>query len=169
MVRVAGLLLLGFYMVNGEVISAHGIINPDLWILLIYVFVIIIWNRNSDPDYFLSKKWVKYLAGAGLVALFFLFRGEGRTGLVQMRPDWWGILGLIGWAYLVACLFYIPLRKNPMAILGGAALLFCFYMADECGHVEQLSVSSSFVWPGMYISYTLGSHAAVVLWESYWV
>ena len=162
MVRVAGLLVLGFYMVNGEVISAHGIINPDLWILLMFVFVIIIWNRNGNPQFLLSKKWVKLAAGAGLVALLFLFRGENRTGLIQMSPDWWGILGLIGWAYLVACLFYIPLRNNPMAILGGATILFLFYMADNVGMLNGYPLLQ-IVWPGMYVGYTLGSHPAIVL------
>jgi len=162
LVRVTGLLILGFYMVNGEVISGHGILNPHLWILLMFVFVIIVWNRNSNPEYLLSKKWVKYAAGAGLVALFFLFRGTDRIGLMQMRPDWWGILGLIGWAYLVACLFYIPLRKNPMAILGGAVILFLFYLAVNAGMLKSYSFIQ-IVWPNMYISYTLGSHAAIVL------
>ncbi len=162
LIRVAGLLILGFYMVNGDIISAHGIINPDLWILLMYIFVIIIWNKSNIPNYIFSKKWVKYLAGAGLIALLFLFRGENQTGIIQMRPDWWGILGLIGWAYLVACLFYIPFKNNTSALLGTSALLFFFYMAVNAGMLSNYPFLQ-YVWPNMYISYTLGSHPAIVL------
>ncbi len=162
LVRVVGLLILGFYMVNADAISNHGIINPALWIILMYLFVIIIWNRNSQPNYLLSKKWIKYAAGLGLVALFFVFRGEGETGFIQMQPGWWGILGLIGWAYLVACLFYIPFRKNQLALLGGAALLFLFDMAVNAGMLKGYPFLQ-YVWPGFYIGYTLGSHPAIVV------
>lgn len=162
LVRVAGLLILGVYMVNADAISEQGLLNPHLWILLMYVFAIIIWNRNSGPGYFLSRKWVKYVAGAGLAALFFLYRGGGRTGPIEMRPDWWGILGLIGWAYLVACLFYIPFRKNIFALLGGVVLLFCFYMAVNAGMLVDYQFIQ-YLWPNMYVSYTLGSHPAIVL------
>ena len=94
LIRVAGLLLLGFFMVNGDRISGQGILNPHLWAILMYIFIIIIWNRNNKKDYFLSKKWIKYIAAAGLIFLFFSFKGENQTGLIQMRPYWWGILGL---------------------------------------------------------------------------
>ena len=29
------------------------------------------------------------------------------SGLLQLRPSWWGILGLIGWAYFVAAAAYL--------------------------------------------------------------
>ncbi len=162
LIRVAGLLVLGFFMVNGDRISDQGILNPHLWTLLMYIFVIIIWNKNKNPKFLFSKKWIKYSAGAGLIVLFFLFRGENQTGLVQMSPDWWGILGLIGWAYLVACLFYIPFRRNRFALLGVAVLLFCFYLAAYNGFLTNYPFIQ-FIWPGNYVSYTLGSHPAIVV------
>jgi heparan-alpha-glucosaminide N-acetyltransferase len=162
LIRVAGLLVLGFFMVNGDSISGRALINPDLWALLMYVFVIIIWSRNKNPDYFLSKPWVKWIAAAGLVVLIFLYRSGNQTGLIEMHPYWWGILGLIGWAYLVACLFYIPLRKNHLALLGGAVLLFSFYMAAYAGFLDNLSFIQ-FIWPGRYVSFTLGSHPGIVI------
>jgi heparan-alpha-glucosaminide N-acetyltransferase len=162
LIRVAGLLVLGFFMVNGDLLSDRGIINPHLWALLMYVFVIVIWNKNSDPDSLLSKKWIKWTAGIGLAALLFLFRTNDQTGLIQMRPYWWGILGLIGWAYLVACLFYIPLKKNQFALLSGTVILFCFYMAVNAGMLNNYSFVQV-IWPGKYISYTIGSHPAIVI------
>jgi heparan-alpha-glucosaminide N-acetyltransferase len=162
LIRVAGLLVLGVYMVNGDRISDQGILNPHLWAILMYLFVILIWNRNSNHEYFYTKKWVKYLAAAGLIALLFLYRSEDQTGLIQMRPDWWGILGLIGWAYFIACIFYIPFRKNQLALLGTVVFLFCFYLAVNAGMLNNYSFIK-IVWPKMYIGYTLGSHPAIVL------
>ena len=158
-VRVAGLLLLGFYMVNGDRISGQGLLNPHIWALLMYLFIIVIWSRNSNPNYFLSKKWVKYAAGVGLIILAFVYTTDNMTGIMQMRPYWWGILGLIGWAYLGACLFYIPFRNNQLALLGGVVLLYSFYMAVEAGLLNGLPFIEQF----MNVSYTLGSHTAIVL------
>jgi heparan-alpha-glucosaminide N-acetyltransferase len=159
LIRVGGLLILGVYMVNGDRLSGQGILNPHLWILLMYQFAIIVWNRNSNPKYFLSKRWVKYSAVVGLVILLFLFKGEEQTGFIQMRTSWWGILGLIGWGYLGACLIYIPQKKNQFGLLGSIILLYCFYMAVEVGMLNCLPFIKSF----MEVSYTLGSHTAIIL------
>jgi predicted acyltransferase len=158
-IRILGLLIIGFYMVNSDVISAQGIINHHLWIVLMYLCVMIIWNKSNVTNRFLSKKWLKYIAIVVLVILAFLYRGENQEGLMQMRTHWWGILGLIGWAYLVACLIYIPVRKSQFGILGGLVLLYCFYMADEAGLLSQFSLLRDFIHP----SYTLGSHTAIIL------
>ena len=162
LIRVAGLLVLGVYMVNGDRISDQGIINPHLWVILMYLFVMVIWNRNDNPAYFLLKKWAKYLAAAGLLALLFLYRNGDQAELIQMRPDWWGILGLIGWAYLAACIFYIPFKNSQLALLGTVVLLFSFYLAVNAGMLNNYSFIK-ILWPKMYIGYTLGSHPAIVL------
>ena len=159
LIRVTGLLVLGVYMVNGDRISDQGILNPHLWVILMYLFVIFVWNRNNNPESFLSKKWIKYIPTFGLIILFFLYRGGNQSGLIQMRPYWWGILGLIGWGYLGACLFYISLKKNQAGLVGGVVLLYCFYMAVEAGLLD----SFPFIKNLMNISYTLGSHTAVIL------
>ena len=162
LIRVAGLLLLGVFMVNSGRISDQAVLNPHLWAILMYLFVILMWNRNNNPEDFLSKKWIKYLAAAGLMVLFFLFKGNNQTGLIQMRPDWWGILGLIGWAYLVACIFYIPFKNNQLALLGAVVFLFSFYLAVNTGMLENNSLIK-ILWPKMYAGYTLGSLPAIVL------
>ena len=162
LIRVGGLLVLGFYMVNGDRISERGVLDPHLWTLLMYVFVIILWNKNNNPDSILSKKWIKYLGVACLIVLLFLYNSENKTGLIEMSPDWWGILGLIGWAYLVVCLFYIPLKKNQLALLGAVALLFIFYMSVNAGLLNSYPFIK-IIWPNTYAGSTLGSHPAIVL------
>lgn len=158
-VRVFGLLILGFYMVNGDQISDQGIINPHVWIIIMYLCVIVIWNKNNKTGSSLSQKSLKYIATAVLIILAFLYTNEDQTGFIQMRPYWWGILGLIGWAYLSACLIYIPLRKSQTGLLGGVVLLYCFYMAVEAGMLSNFTYLESF----MNISYTFGSHTAIIL------
>ena len=158
-VRISGLLIIGFYMVNSNVISAEGILNPHVWIFAMYVCVMIIWNKGSINNRLLLKKSLKYSAVFILVFLAFLYTSDKQDGIMQMRTHWWEILGLIGWAYLVAAVIYIPLRNNPIGILGSVVLLYCFYMADESGLLSQFYLSRTF----MHSSYTLGSHPAIIL------
>src|SRR5438874_807757 len=73
---------------------------------------------------------VRLLGFAGLVALAFGFRGKDGERIVTLSPfsvrtEWWGILGLIGWAYLVASIVYVLFRGRPTPTLGCTALLYC--------------------------------------------
>jgi heparan-alpha-glucosaminide N-acetyltransferase len=158
-VRTLGLLIIGFYMVNSDAISAQSFVNPHLWTLLMYMCVMIIWNQANNTNPLLAKKSLKYVAAAILICLAFLYRGDHQDGIFQMRTHWWGILGLIGWAYLIACLIYVPFRSSRFGILGSMVLLYCFYMADEAGLLLPLSSLRKFIHPGS----TLGSHAAIIL------
>ena len=105
---------------------------------------------------------MKRLRCAGIVllaALALLYQGNEASGIFQMRLQWWGILGLIGWAYLVSCLIYIPLRRQMAGLVGAMAILFCLYFADAGGFLPFLE----WIDPYLKVSYMLGSHSAVVL------
>ena len=54
----------------------------------------------------------------GLVALAFMFRG-GEDGSVRFSPQWWGILGLIGWSYLFASAIYLLGRSRVLPLVIG--------------------------------------------------
>jgi heparan-alpha-glucosaminide N-acetyltransferase len=49
---------------------------------------------------------------AGLVMLWWLYKGPDNTG---MTTQWWGILGLIGWAYLIAGTVFLLCRTITSA------------------------------------------------------
>ena len=161
LIRTFGLLVIGVFMVNSDSISDKGFLNPLVWTLLMYGGIIIVWNnppktQESNHDIMPKLRLVAVLL-LGVLAL--LYRGEGISGIFQMRPHWWGILGLIGWAYLVSCLIYIPLRRQMAGLVGAIAILFCIYMADEGGFLLFLG----WIKPYIKISYMLGSHSAIVL------
>jgi predicted acyltransferase len=118
LIRSFSLLLIGVYMVNLE--TAHGDSIPggkNLWGLLMALAVSLIWmNWNRSP---VPKKWHLPLQGAGFVILIYLawiYKG-GAEGELWMTTQWWGILGLIGWAYSFNALLYLYAKGNLLIML----------------------------------------------------
>ena len=70
----------------------------------------------------------------------------------------YGILGLIGWAYLVACLIYLIFRNNRAALLGCMVLLLCLFIADRKGAFDDFWLANI-----VSIGETLGSQASITL------
>lgn len=153
--RVAALLIIGVLMVNTETIARPGLLPAPLWTLLMYVGVLLAWTQFGG-----TRRASTRLAGVALlVALAFLYRGNDATGVLQLRPQWWGILGLIGWAYLVGCAVYTLFRRELGALVGMTALLYLVFVADKVGF---------FAWAGLLdrwvdIGAMLGSHAAITV------
>ncbi|MBC9911158.1 DUF5009 domain-containing protein [Chitinophaga varians] len=113
--RTLGLLVLGVFMVNtGDLHPAATGMSRAWWALLFYGSVILVWNV-----YTFKQAWIGWmLKGIGaviLIVLAVIFRG-GEEGTQYLTPQWWGILGLIGWAYLYACIIYQLFKGNHSAI-----------------------------------------------------
>lgn len=105
LIRALSLLLIGFFMVNYESIHEESIlIHKYTWCLLMAFAVVLIWMHWKKTP--IPKKWHIYFQIFGFAILLFLaviYKG-GSLGENWMRPHWWGILGLIGWAYGVNAL-----------------------------------------------------------------
>lgn len=158
LVRTLSLLIIGVLMVNTENISANALLDPRLWQLLMYTGVCLTWiapSRGSRRNNLL-RRWA-----GGLLLLFLaaVYRGEGQSGLVYLQPQWWGILGLIGWAYLVAGILYLVLRANALGMAAAAVLLYCIYFADAVGFFNFLGGFNHWISIGSM----LGSHAAITV------
>ncbi|UCE40079.1 MAG: DUF5009 domain-containing protein [Candidatus Aminicenantes bacterium] len=158
--RTFSLLFIGVYMVNVESHADPGILNPHVWALLMYVGVIMAWNaplrgREQKKTAILAMK----ISGALLLMiLVLLYRGNGAQGLIQMRVPWWGILGLIGWAYLVGCSAYLPLRRQWPALIGVMTLLYGVYMV-----IEVVFYGVLWITPWSNFGIILCSHGAIVI------
>ncbi|HEY9007463.1 MAG TPA: DUF5009 domain-containing protein [Ohtaekwangia sp.] len=129
--RTLGLLVLGVFMVNAEGgYNEQAMSMPiALWSLVFYAGVILIWNVYT----FSSKTIVYILRAAGIVLLLilaWLYRG-GEDGTQTLTPQWWGILGLIGWAYLASCILYQLFRGNLIGIVIAIAACVTVYGAGK--------------------------------------
>lgn len=144
LLRTASLLVIGVLILNGEerLNAALTGMNRLLWLFLLYTCIFLVWNQypkyaelDSDPacarpphgpfyNRSLLFLLLRLLGIAGLVWLCWIFKA-GKPGAERwLRPGWWGILGLIGWGYLVAALSYLFAGKKTGYIL----LLWCFFV-----------------------------------------
>jgi len=160
-VRTISLLIIGVFMVNSESMSDQGIFSPALWGLFMYTGVILTWKQpTQDQNSFFSlNKILKFSGIIILLIMAILYRGQGEPGLIEMRPHWWGIIGLIGWAYLISGLVLLIFRKNITAMMGIVGLLYCVYFAENAGFFAPVYD----IFPWINIGSMLGSHAAITL------
>jgi predicted acyltransferase len=112
--RSLSLIIIGVLMLN------TGRVNPDLtgfsknlWALLMYVAVFLFWNDYPDKENKIFTITGLKLAGIGiLLLLVFKFRSGEPENNGSLITGWWGILGIIGWGYLVSAFTYVLCRDS---------------------------------------------------------
>lgn len=122
--RSLALIVMGLFLVNGENLNAVASgMSRHIWYLCCCTAFLLIWNsypRLSD------RKWVKLFRSAGigiLIYLAWLYRGGPEGATYAFKPHWWGILGLIGWAYLAGGLVTVG-AGSRVGILAAAWVFF---------------------------------------------
>jgi heparan-alpha-glucosaminide N-acetyltransferase len=173
-VRALSLLFIGILMVNETPDSNKMGWSGALWSTLMYVCVIFAFCSISPPSPTNCSAnsmricraislALRVLGFAALAYLAFAFRGKDDHRIITLSPfsihtEWYGILGLIGWAYLVAALVFLVFRTHRTALLGGVVLLMCLYPAAKGGAFED-------IWLNGYVSIgeALGSQAAITV------
>lgn len=185
--RTFALLTMGVFMVNMEEYEPW---SRGLWGLLAYLAMLLAFavvpRHGGFPRTILRAG--RIVGAVALLALGLLYRnGEGRhlmfgplfdaTDHVWLRHSWWGILGLIGWAYLVASLVYLGFGRRREWLLGAAGLLMLLFVADNSGFAARYAarawlegarpaitlLQGGFAWINTHVSIaeSLGSLAAV--------
>jgi heparan-alpha-glucosaminide N-acetyltransferase len=121
--RSFALLVMGVFLVNGESINAVATgVSRLAWNTLCCFSFILIWNKYPE-----GMRVVRYilqgLAVMILGVLAVIYRGGEADNLVRFAPQWWGILGLIGWSYLVSGLITV-FAHNKITIVLASWLFF---------------------------------------------
>ncbi len=115
LIRSIALLVMGFFHVNLENYSSTAILPAAAWEIFITVAFFLIWIDYPDT----VKKTKKYfLQGMGVLILLvmaYLYKGGEPSAPVWLRPYWWGILGIIGWSYLVCAVIFLLSRGKLWA------------------------------------------------------
>jgi predicted acyltransferase len=123
-IRSVSLLIIGVLSINsGRVNAEFTGMSENLWSILMLIGVFLIWNKYPENDKnFFTIAGLKLTGVALLVFLVFKFRSGQAVNNGSLITSWWGILGLIGWGYLVAALIYLAIRDNILNTT--VALLF---------------------------------------------
>ena len=157
--RTLALVVMGVFMVNAEQGIRPGVLSPAVWNVVMTLAVFAVWSEGERARSGRTRRIRQGVGVAALVVLALLYRSSDMTGAIQFTPRWWGILGLIGWAYLVAAGSYLLVGRSAAALAGLVALLYCLYLADAAGSTTWLVA----IRPYLAVGSVLGSHAAVVL------
>ena len=125
--RSAGLIVLGLFMVNAEdgFNPAAMPFNIGAWSLGLYLCTYLIWGVYGGAATGGRNTW-RAVGLLGLLVLSCTYRG-GPDGKAWMTHQWWGILGLIGWSYLIAASAYLAGRARVAVLLAATAACVAVY------------------------------------------
>lgn len=138
--RTLALLVMGVFLVNGESVNgeASGIARW-MWNPLCCLCFILIWNAWPAGSNRLVQNALRISGVVILLVLAFIYRG-GAEGVARFGPHWWGILGLIGWAYLACALITVFARNNFYVLLAGW-LFFCILsIGSKAGYIPYTGI-----------------------------
>jgi heparan-alpha-glucosaminide N-acetyltransferase len=135
-IRAASLIIMGVFLVNGEYINqaATGM-HRLVWNVLCCTSFILLFN--TYPDRF--NKWVvrclKLLGLLALIVLAAVYKAGEEGAIHGFDTYWWGILGLIGWAYLISGVTYVLCGKR---LAFAVVLWFIFNMICVATHAHWM-------------------------------
>ncbi|MBE7176290.1 MAG: DUF5009 domain-containing protein [Mucilaginibacter polytrichastri] len=160
-VRSAALIIMGFFHVNLESYnSGASLLSLPVWELLVTISFFLVWMQY--PENF-SRIWKIILIAAGVFTLVFLaliYKG-GETGeLHGMRPSWWGILGIIGWAYLVSALVFVFVKGKWLL-----AMPFVFLLINGLSHAGLMPFSLPIIGDAASVTLVMNGIFISVMYE----
>ena len=169
LLRAVALIIMGFFHVNLENYSVAAWLPRPLWQILLTISFFLIW-LDYPPHNARSKKWILQATGIGLlIFLALVYKGGPASQPEALQPHWWGILGLIGWAYLPAALLFV-LTKGRIAATSIALLFFLlFNIATQAGWLSFLQPLRSYIWiagDGSFAALVMAGVLAAQLYSS---
>jgi heparan-alpha-glucosaminide N-acetyltransferase len=138
LVRTASLLIIGVLMANSRDVNAEYTgMTKSLWSLITYTGVFLIWNNYDKSRW--NRKTIYGLQVLGLlmiIPMVYIFRSADDGGF---RFNSWGILGTIGWGFLVAALVYRTFRDDIRETLLFVAGFLVLNMLSNLNMLDFLS------------------------------
>jgi predicted acyltransferase len=124
--RSLSLIIIGVLMLNsGRVNPELTGISKNLWAILMYLGVFLFWNDYPEKENkFFTITALKFTGLAIFTFLVLKFRSGQPANNGSLITSWWGILGLIGWGYLVSAFAYVLCRDSILK----TSLLALFFL-----------------------------------------
>ncbi|RYG22002.1 MAG: DUF5009 domain-containing protein [Chitinophagaceae bacterium] len=152
--RALALIAMGFFHVNMENYNHdQALISYPVFMLILTMAFFLIWLDYSEK----MRKPLKYgliILGILIVAtMAYLYKGGNAAHPEELAPSWWGILGIIGWAYLFSAIVYL-LTKKKLVFLLIAFLIFA--LINITSHMGLLNADLWMIGDASSITLMLG-------------
>lgn len=146
--RTFALLIMGIFTVNLETALGDVMIIPkQLWSILMVAGFFLVWNLYpKQPERQLRFTKLKVSGTILLIFLALIYRGGDPLAPSVMATQWWGILGLIGWAYLLCAPAYLFVGDRLARIAGVWLVFVLFNLLWFAGALSFLEGVRPFVW-----------------------
>ena len=125
--RTIALIVMGLFHMNMEMYNHEtSYLSKPIYVIISTIAFFMIWNMypiKIGKRLEIGFKSFRFLGVIILVIMFFLFSGKDYEGNeIRFAIHWWGILGLIGWVYLIAASVFLLIRNSIL----GAVIAFLF-------------------------------------------
>lgn len=140
LIRSLSLICIGLFIVNSSSLNPELTgMSKLLWLSLVYVSIFLVWNSYPKGKNQVLFMVLKGLGIAGLILLAVFFRSGTVENPGWFERSWWGILGLIGWGYLVGGTVYLWIQERIG--LGILAVLFFLFVniLSSAGYLPSIS------------------------------
>jgi heparan-alpha-glucosaminide N-acetyltransferase len=167
--RSFALLVMGIYAVNyEEYTTGPAVLSRYAWLLIATIAFFLIWF-NYPESWSGVRKWAfRWVGILVLLVLAIIYKGGTLEHPSWMRTHWYGILGLIGWAYLCGALLYLYIgdRLLPLSI---AALFFLgLSIANSAGWLGKVLTYHDWMWfsdSGGLVAFTLAGVLTAIFYS----
>jgi len=144
--RSIALLIMGLFHVNLDGYSTTALLPHPVYQILVTVGFFLVWldyPRTMPP---VKKRLLIGLGIALLALLAALYKGGEPGHEVWMRPQWWGILGLIGWSYLLAAMITLFSRDRLLPIIAALLFFHLFNIGYFAGWLQPIASARKYLW-----------------------
>jgi heparan-alpha-glucosaminide N-acetyltransferase len=152
LLRSFALIVMGLFHVNMENYNPNAFLPLGVWELLLTLSFFLVW-LDYPETFAKAKKFTLISIGVViLIVLAILYKGGTPAASRGLRTYWWGILGIIGWAYLVCAGVYL-IAKGNLIVLGTA--LTAFVVLNICIHASVININPWVIKDGASASLTM--------------
>lgn len=168
--RALALILMGVFLVNGEYINGTASnMSRGAWNLLSCSAFILLWNQYPRKWNLVIKRSLQAVGILVLIFLAYRYRGGEGGSITGFSTWWWGILGLIGWAYLISALVFIFSGGRMLPLLVGLLASILLSAAHHLNGLQEGGIIQTLISPfekGAMTALTIGGAvASQVFWS----
>ncbi len=140
--RAATLMVMGVLYVNtGFNVNRMGL-TSSWWQFLVLALIVLVWHqyKGENKSGRIASNAARIIGVAALIGYYFYYASPSGLPAImgtELRPSWWGILGLIGRAYLIASLVYLAIGRKTELLMFAVLLATLIHVVSFGGGLRE--------------------------------